>query len=177
MGISMFSSALVMPMEHVRDSAIAPFVIAWEDLGAADHEALTKLRESGSLSVHYLSTKANENSLHFDNFTSFQELALLPIAGEIGLVERVRIRNITGQKSESNCRLIVHPKSSNGSAGITIELKATKSIKSGETLLLDLPPRGSIHELELLDHELFLTGQIYTTRGLQPNVISKTNEL
>jgi hypothetical protein len=112
------------------------------------------LRDSGQVIVQYQGADTSWRCI--DRFDSFEDLAILPAAGNIASVRRV------GDAEASNCRLVINWQGSQlGSVGVTLELVATADIAVGEVLKLDLPPGGSAAELALLRDKLELKGQPY----------------
>jgi hypothetical protein len=101
-----------------------------------------------------------------DDDSSFEGIALFPAAGNIGMVRRKMYDN-----EDTNCILVIHKNDDDGKeqqhhhrVGVTIELVATKDIRVGDTLVLDLPtPRKknqiTREEYWKLYKELKLTGQ------------------
>jgi SET domain len=197
--------AFVVHMDVVQGTPIAPLTLQWYDF--ANHPelraALGQLRRDKELQVQYQGPTTNWKSL--DGFTSLEDTVLLPVAGNIGLVRRVGSRTgpfspfaaATGSSSEahhSNCRLMIHSSLLSTTAkkrvdhqfeglGVILELVATKAIKAGEELLLDLPPPGStVKEDAALIRELQLTGQPYrenlfrTTRDEKGTVSSSLDD-
>jgi hypothetical protein len=175
--------AFVVHMDVVQGTPIAPLTLQWNDF--ANHPelrtALGQLRRDKELQVQYQGPTTHWKSL--DGFTSLEDSVLLPVAGSIGLVRRVGSRagtsspssSDTGSSSEayqSNCRVVIHSsllsteqqgvEHQYSGLGVILELVATKAIKAGEELLLDLPPPQSTEiEKTALIRELQLTGQPY----------------
>jgi hypothetical protein len=143
------STALVMSRKLVRGSALGAVVISWDDLTEKHQNALQTLRENGQLILQYQGHDTDWRRI--DRFQSFEDLALLPNAGNIGMVRRVG-------DGPCNCRLVIHSEGEQGSVGVTVELIATEDIPVGELLKLNLPPAGSKTELKALQTEMQLTG-------------------
>jgi hypothetical protein len=149
------STGLVLSRKLVKGGILGGLVISWEDDLKEEHKQhLRILRHSGQVIVQH---QAEDTSWRrIDRFDSFEDLAILPVAGNIGAVRRV------GDAEASNCRLVIHWQGAqHGSVGVTLELVAKADIAVGEVLKLDLPPGGSATELALLKDELELTGQPY----------------
>jgi hypothetical protein len=149
------STGLVLSRKLVKGSILGGLVISWKDDLKEEHkEHLRLLRDSEQVIVQYQGDDTSWR--HIDRFDSFEDLAILPAAGNIASVRRV------GNAEASNCRLVIHWQGSqHGSVGVTLELVATADIAVEEVLKLDLPPGGSAAELALLKDELELTGQPY----------------
>jgi hypothetical protein len=145
----------VLSRKLVKGSILGGLVISWEDDLKEEHkEHLRILRDNGQVIVQYQGDDTSWRRI--DRFDSFEDLAILPAAGNIGSVRRV------GDVEASNCRLVIHSQGSqHGSVAVTLELVATADIAVGEVLKLDLPPGGSAAELALLKDDLELTGQPY----------------
>jgi hypothetical protein len=147
------STGLLLSRKLVKGSILGGLVISWKDDLKEEHKQhLRTLRHSGQLKVQYQGHDTSWKSI--DHFDSFEDLAILPGAGNIALVRRV------GDAEASNCQLVLGAQHY-GSVGVTLELVATADIAVGEVLKLDLPPGGSAAELALLKDELELTGQPY----------------
>jgi hypothetical protein len=91
-----------------------------------------------------------------DHFQSFEDLALLPNARNIGTVRCVG-------DGPCNCRLVIHSEGEHGSVEVTVELIATEDIPVGELLKLNLPPAGLNTKLKALQKEMQLTGMPHYT--------------
>jgi hypothetical protein len=147
------TTGLVVSRQLMKGSALGALILPWDDLTEESQNALRTLREHSQLILQYQDIGAWNR---IDSFESFEDLAILPVAGNIGLVRRV------GDKKPSNCRLTIHSRGVEGSkVGVTLELIATRDIPAGEVLTLNLPPVGSKTELQLLEKEMILTGRSY----------------
>jgi hypothetical protein len=147
------STGLLLSRKLVKGSTLGGLIISWEDDLKEEHkQSLRILRHSGQVIVQYQGHDTSWRRI--DRFDSFEDLAILPAAGNIALVRRV------GDSEASNCRLVLHWQGTqHGSVGVTLELVATADIAVGEVLKLNLPQGGSAAELALLKDELELTGQ------------------
>ena len=145
----------MLSRELVKGTVFGGLVISWKDDLKEEHkEQLRILRQNEQVIVQHQGDDTSWRRI--DRFDSFEDLAILPAAGNIGMVRRV------GDAEGSNCQLVIHWQGAqHGSAGVTLELVATADIGVGEVLKLDLPPGGSAAELALLKDELELTGQPY----------------
>jgi hypothetical protein len=78
--------ALVLPLKDIEP--LAPLTIQWMHLAERHHTTIRKMREDGQLRVirRNGSTKGPPNS---DGFESFETTAILPFAGNMGLIRRV----------------------------------------------------------------------------------------
>jgi hypothetical protein len=147
------STGLLLSRKLVKGSILGGLVLSWkDDLKQEQKQHLRTLRHSGHVKVQYQGHDTSWKSV--DHFDSFEDLAILPGAGNIALVRRV------GDVEASNCQLVLGTQHY-GSVGVTLELVATADIAVGEVLKLDLPPGGSAAELALLKDELERTGQPY----------------
>lgn len=148
---------LVMSQEQLKGSILAPVAIAYQDLTPAHRESLGKLRQLDQLRLQYQG-KATDwrriDSLQRQEL-SLEDIAIFPAAGNIGMVRRMGPND---ERSLTNCQLVIPEIRSNDSAGVVLELIATKSIATGEVLLLDLPNGGTQAERRLLKKELALIG-------------------
>jgi hypothetical protein len=147
------STGLVLSRNLMKNSAIGALTFSWDDLQVEQQRALRNLRRNRKLELQH--QEGCDGSERTDTFKSYEDLAVLP-TGTMALVRRVG-----GEGRSSNCRLRIHSKAASGSKGVILELIATKKIKKGEVLKLDLPPAGSRGELALLKEELERTGQPY----------------
>jgi hypothetical protein len=147
------STGLLLSRKLVKGSILGGLILSWEDDLKEEHkQSLRILRHSGQVIVQYQGHDTSWRRI--DRFDSFEDLAILPAAGNIALVRRV------GDSEASNCRLVLHWQGAqHGSVGVTLELVATADIAVGEVLKLNLPQGGSAAELALLKDELELTGQ------------------
>ena len=155
------ATSLIVSHRLVQGSALGAVVIPWKDMTNEHQQALRNLRDKGQLTLQYQGQDTNWKAI--DDFKSFEDLAILPIAGFIGMVRRVG-------DDTSNCRLIIHSEATVDSIGVTLELIATKNISVGETLTLNLPQSGSREELQALKKEMKLTGMPHYT-----GLFSETN--
>jgi hypothetical protein len=150
-------------------------VVAWNDLQPEQQDALRTLRQNRQLLVQYQGPDTGWKSK--DGFFSFEDLALFPAAGNIGLVRRLRRRrpgddpsdgndddDDDDENSSSNCRLLIHSDRNIDATGVgvTIELIATRDVPQGQVLVVDLPETDATpKEYSMLAEEMKLTGQPY----------------
>jgi FMN phosphatase YigB (HAD superfamily) len=149
--------ALVVPHDQMVFSPLAPMTIFWNDLDEEQQETIEQLQLHG---VFRLKAVSNETGkMKPDILEYFNDAAILPAAGNIGLVRKV------GREAESNTRIEIvavtefMDKLDDGSAGLILKLIATKEIEPGEELLLNLPDHSSWHSKMNLAQHLALTGQ------------------
>ena len=166
------STALVLSREFTKDTALTPLVYAWKDLHQDHREGLRDLGRSGHLHLQYQGPDTSwkpMNNFTMSNPNKWEDLALFPVAGNIGMVRR---RTMAG---EANCRLVFHPnRDETGEdvdssdwmvwleqpVGVTIELIATEDIAAGTVLVVDLMESvATPYEYKLLLQELKSTGQ------------------
>ncbi|CAB9505243.1 expressed unknown protein [Seminavis robusta] len=149
--------ALVVPMATYEVSPLEPMIIAWADLDPSLQEVVQDLREDGVYRMKGIDTETGR--LVPDVLEFFEDSAILPAAGNIGLVRKV------GPDGDSNCRLGIESAARDienadiGSSGIILKLYATRDIQPGEELLLNLPDSSSWHTKTTLSQHLALTGQ------------------
>ena len=158
--------ALILSGKVVRNTALAPLCIFWNDLNIEQKEIMISLHVANEWIVQYQGVDTEWKRQN--RFDGWDDVVILPVAGNIGLVRRVTTNE------QPNCKLEI---SSSGSmvsagaaeghssvknhsyAGIILTLIATRDLKSGEMLLLDLPSSASENEMDLLHHELTRTDQ------------------
>ena len=164
------STALVVSRDLFGGSALGAMLYRWNDLTIEHQQALTVLRANGKLLLQYQGFDTDWKRT--DGFESLEDVALLPVAGFIGMV--LRLGNKTdgpsaGGANNNNCRLILHSEgdylnvgTNNYNVGVTIELIATQNISVGEVLKLNLPPGGTVEEQLALKKNFELTGMPYS---------------
>lgn len=182
---------------HVRGTALAAVALAWQDLDPNHHQtALQELRQRGQLKLQYNEWTSESSWRRTDGFSSWDDVAILPIGGSIGLVSRHGRRRQGREEEEeidagdeedvtmTNCRLVIPTTSGGpqepGSVVVPLELIATQDIAAGELLRLDLPPSGTPQEVALLQKELRLMGRVPSSASrfhLDPNHSNKKDEL
>eukprot|EP00541_Cyclophora_tenuis_P014241 CAMPEP_0116550170 /NCGR_PEP_ID=MMETSP0397-20121206/5281_1 /TAXON_ID=216820 /ORGANISM="Cyclophora tenuis, Strain ECT3854" /LENGTH=351 /DNA_ID=CAMNT_0004074977 /DNA_START=9 /DNA_END=1064 /DNA_ORIENTATION=- len=154
--------ALVVNRGQAAGTSITPTAIFWDDLWPPQKLSLRKLRSSGDLTVQFQDPSTDWKRI--DDFVSFEDVVLLPVAGNIGLVRKVGREN-----PSSNCKLKLVPTGSmqsynshgggGGSAGILLQLIATRDLAEGEELRLNLPDSSTYEEKKLFVEALSFTGQ------------------
>lgn len=146
------SLGLLVSQRIMSDSVIAPFLFQWQDLNMQQQRTVRNLRKTyrDQFVLHYPGREERH-----DSFESYEDLGILPI----GALAMVRRRGANAE--DSNCRLKIRGSMQPGSSSIGLELIATKPIREGQVLLLDMPPAGTASELELLRKGLKRTGQPY----------------
>ena len=177
------STALVLSHEYTKNTALMPLVYAWKDLHEDHREGLEASARKGHLHLQYQGPDTSWKPMN--NFTqghqkNFEDLVLLPFAGNIGMVRR-RTTTVDDSSAgtEPNCRLIVHPRTKQDETGennnyhdddsmlwleqpvgMTIELVAMEDMDAGTVLVVDLMESvATAYEYELLLRELKTTGQ------------------
>ncbi len=145
------SLGLLVSQRIMTDSIVAPLLFPWKDLTTEQQRTMRMLRKNfkDQFVLHYPGGRQER----YDAFASYEDLAILPI-GALGLVRRMG-------GDISNCRLKIRESMPAGSTSLGLELIATKSIRKGQVLLLQMPPSGTSQELALLEQELKRTGQPY----------------
>jgi hypothetical protein len=139
---------LAVSRELMRGTLIAPLLMTWDNFDENQKQALRILQQSGRLVV-----KGSYNDQP-DSFKSFEDLAILPVAGNIGLVRRGDF--------PSNCRLVVDWRAGqSNSYGVTFQLVATQNIKAGDVLMMEMSRSGEDDERRLLEEQMNATGNLY----------------
>jgi SET domain len=167
--------ALVVPAEHMKFSPLAPMTIFWLDLDDEQKETIKQLREYGIFRLKVVSNETG--SLVPDLIKFYDDAAILPAGGNIGLVRKVG----HDEKADSNCRIEIVAaedyvdKMKVGSSGLVLKLIATMDIEPGEELRLNLPDNSSWQSKINLAQHLAFTGQPIPTHLLDakdPTMIS-----
>jgi hypothetical protein len=134
--------------------------ISWFDLDEEQQKAIQQLREYGAFRLKAISSITG--LIEPDILQYFEDAAILPAAGNIGLVRKVGHE----EGANSNCRIEVMAAAADsmdkldvGSTSLVLKLSATKDIEVGEELRLKLPDRSSWHSKMNLVQHLALTGQ------------------
>jgi SET domain len=150
--------AIIVPRDHMEVSPLAPMTLFWHDLDGEQQETIKQLRESGNF---HLQARSHETgAMAYDVLEYFDDAAILPAAGNIGLV-----RKVGRDGADSNCRLEIAAAAESketmdaGSSSLVLKLIATKDIQPGEELRLNLPDNSSwLAKMNLAQH-LAITGQ------------------
>ena len=146
---------LILSSKLIAGSALANLVLAWHHLTPEQQAHLRFLRANGQLKLQHQGYTTRWQRR--DVFESFEDLAILPASGQMGLVRRVGVGDAP---SSSNCRLdILLDHGQRDSVTVVLELVATKAIDAGEVLLLNAPWSGTNQEVELLRVEINDLGQ------------------
>lgn len=151
--------ALVVPAEEVWDSPLAPMAIFWNDLTEKQQDTIKLLREAGSFRMKGVDKETGDPIT--DVLEDFDDAAILPAAGNIGLVQKVGPEAL----NDANCRMqfIAAAEDSEsmdvGSADLVLQLFATRDIIAGEQLRLNLPDGSSWDAKMILQQMLALQGQ------------------
>lgn len=139
---------LILSTNLIAGTMLGGLVFSWQHLNEDQRASLRIVRESNQMKLQY---QGNDNRwTSVDRFVSFDDLSILPTGGNIGLVRRV------GRDTEvTNCQLnILWHLGQRDIVSVTLELRATQDIDTGDMLLLNLPPAGTADELQLLKDEL-----------------------
>ncbi len=138
---------LILSSKLTFGTALGSLVFPWNHLTEEQQASLRILREDGQLKLQHQGYDTSWKRV--DTFESYEDLSILPVGGQIGLLRRV------GEIESSNCRLnILWELGQPDSVTVILELVATDDIESGEILKLNLPQVGTMEELELLHAEL-----------------------
>jgi hypothetical protein len=156
------SPALIIDKKMVSNTPLAPSCFFWDDWDSTQQQALREFRSSSDLRLQYQGY--DTEWVRIDAFQRFEDVAVIPVPGNIGLINRV------GKSMEANCEIkIVSSGSmkshldhggSNGNAGIILQVVALKEIAVGEELKLNIPRVTNFEENSLLVQELLRSGQI-----------------
>jgi hypothetical protein len=139
---------LAVSRELMRGTLVAPLLMTWGNFDENQKQALRILQQSGRLVVK------GPDMDQPDSFKSFEDLAILPVAGNIGLVRRGDF--------PSNCRLVIDWRAGqSNSYGVTFQLVATQNIKAGEVLKMEMPKASAEDERRLLKERMDATGNLY----------------
>jgi hypothetical protein len=134
------STALVMSYSrHIHGTALRPISYTWHDLYPSQQQVLRHLRDQHQLTVQYQGPDTDWQSI--DGYGSLKDVVLFPAAGNIGMVQRKTFKN-----QVTNCHLVLHPpitttnhQSHPLTISVTIELIATRDVKVGDLLVVDVP--------------------------------------
>lgn len=154
--------ALVLHKDRVTGTLLAPMSFFWNDLNGAQKLAMVELRDQEDILV-----QQQDHSTRWvreDAFDKFTNVVIFPGTGNIALVQRA-----IGETS--NCKLDILSSGSmqshvshggtDGSAGILLQLVATKDLKTGDALILDVPSNNvTPTEYQLLVEELSRSGHL-----------------
>ena len=157
--------ALAFSKDQVVDTSMAPTAILWEDWWPHQKLALRELRKLGDLRVQFQDPSTKWERI--DDFSDFSNVALVPVAGSIGLVRKVGKSG--GGGVDANCQLRLVSTGSmasheshgggGGSAGILLQLVATQDMPEGTELRLNLPDSSTVEEKQMFLEALEMTGQ------------------
>ncbi len=153
--------AMLMYKPFVKDTALSPLVISWNDL-LQEHQDSIRMASGimeGKLPIQYRGEASQWKRIR--RMASVENVAILPFAGRIGLVRRVNTE-LDGLGS-SNCRLeiaidAIATDKETADVSVVLTLIATEDIDVGEVLRVDLKPGGTVYESELLKLKLSETG-------------------
>jgi SET domain len=160
--------ALILNKAQVQNSLLAPFCIYWSDLNFEQQTIMAELYEKNEWIVQYQGW--DTGWVRTNRINGWDEMAILPAAGNIGLV--LKMSPTEGHKVSSkeapNCKLEITSSGSltsaggvenTGSAGIILSLIATRDIESGEILRVDLIDTSTDFEKKLLYIDMKSTGR------------------
>lgn len=160
------TAALALPADVLGDHALVALAIVWEHLDKDHRAGLRRWRAAGGLRVLRRNPYADADLEWTDVLNDddadmdYENLLLLPIGGNGGLIRRV------GGKDEAtpNCVLRVPPPPPDGVPSevvVVLEIVATADVRKDDVLLLDLPPNDNEHALWYLMDEIDATHQPY----------------
>lgn len=138
--IEMGTGMILSRSRHLKGTALADLAMNWEVLQADHQRSLRVLRDQGQLKLQHNTWLTEWSWNRTDGFTLWEDVAILPIGGNIGLVDR---RSFTGVSSH-NCRLEIPTTSDSWPAThdhvvVALVLIATQDIQPGELLRLNIP--------------------------------------
>ena len=161
---------LILSSKSMDGTALASLVFAWHHLSLDQQANIRILREKGQLKLQFQGPTTQWQRV--DAFDTFEDLAILPVSGQMGLVRRVG----GDSPNTSNCRLDILPdQGQRDSVSVILELVATKPIDAGEILLLNSPWSGTDKEVDLLRVEIEDLGQPHY-EGVFDSLVSRNGE-
>ena len=152
---------MLLDSRAVAGTVIAPLTFPWQILSKSQQDAIRELqKEENNIMVQYQG--ADTGYERIERFESFELTTVFPSGGSIGMVRRLINRE------DSNCELIIHPKSQEGAVGLTLELVAMKDIQLGEVLKMHMAPTTrEVGDWTTFLREMKLTGQNYYWKELE----------
>lgn len=161
--------AMLLFKPFVRDTALGPLVITWEDLLPEHQDSIRATADliGGKLPIQYRGPDPQGERVL--RMTNVKNVAIFPFAGRIGTVRRLDMSS-PFLPVKSNCRLKINLQVHEGEASdenskprvsVLLELIATKDIGTGQVLMMDLKPTGTAYERELLKAKLQAIGHSF----------------
>jgi len=150
------SIGLLISQKLLQDSILEPIAVPYQDLSPKNQAQLLNLRQRGQLKLQYQGPDTNWHRIDILRDSNLEDVAIFPASGSIGMVRRVAEND-----GEANCRMMVitdREEKVNDSAGVLLELIATRNIASGETLVLALPSSAQSKMFQRLLLEIKVTG-------------------
>jgi SET domain len=144
---------IVSQHRHLKGTALDDLAWKWDDLELDHQESLRILRHQGQWMLQVNEWTTNSSWNRIDGFLSWEDVAILPIGGNIGLVGRRR-RHDDDDDGDSaaptpNCRLVIpttttmmmepQPHGGDPAVMVPLDLIATRDIATGERLWLNIP--------------------------------------
>ena len=145
---------IVSQRRHLKGTALEDLAIHWEDLELDHQESLRVLRGQGQWTLQVNEWLTDSSWIRLDGFTSWEDVAILPMGGNIGLVDRRRPppppRGGGDSAPSTNCRLVIpttitttttmqQQSPADPAVMISLHLMATRDIPTGERLWLNIP--------------------------------------
>lgn len=148
------SIGLLISRELLKGSILEPIAIPYQDLSLNDQARLLDLREQGRLKLQYQGPDTKWHRIDLLQGSNLEDVAIFPASGSIGMMRRVADESGV----EANSRIMMSKEEGNDSAGVLLELIATRDIASGETLVLALPASTSDKTARRLVQAIEATG-------------------
>jgi hypothetical protein len=178
--IELGTGMILSKSRHLKGTALADLAMNWEVLLPDQQEALRQLRGQGLLQLQHNDWLTDSSWNRTDGFTEWEDIAILPIGGNIGLVDRRDAEGI----SSHNCRLVIPTAGDDSLSGmkqdqvvVPLELIATQDIQTGDLLRLNVPysvnqQHGAVGAVEvaIFQKELKAMGRLppeHTRYGIQ----------
>jgi hypothetical protein len=177
------STALLMSYSrHIQGTALRPISYTWHDLFPYQRQVLQQLHDQKQLVVQYQGPDTDWISII--GYSELEDIVLFPAAGNVGMV-----RKKTSKNQPTNCHFVLHPppplinpfdENNNHNSdddedhyhhpltdSVTMELIATKNIKVGDVLVVNVPVQEDDNDDDDDDEEEFVftsTTSTTTTR-------------
>lgn len=141
--IELGTGLIISMSRHARGTPLADLAIHWNVLQQEHQQSLRTLREEGRLKLQVNHWVDDDSWNRTDGFVSWEDVAILPFGGNVGLVDRI---DESTDISDSNCRLLIPttdglalPIPSDEVVVVPLELIATRDIPQGTFLRLNIP--------------------------------------
>ncbi|CAJ1968613.1 unnamed protein product [Cylindrotheca closterium] len=161
------STGLLMSQKLLQGSILEPIAVSYQDLAPTDRARLLDLRKRGQLQLQYQGPDTKWHRVDLLEGSNLEDIAIFPASGSIGMIRRVAEQQ---QNGITNCRMLISAKEGNDSAGVLLELVATKNIAAGEVLVLSLPSATESKTYQSLVNEIKVTGMPFAEKGEQHQI-------